>query len=45
MLSQYMGHMKIAYRKGSENDSDALNKREDLEDLMEESILDNPFSG
>jgi hypothetical protein len=29
-------------RKGSENDSDALCKREDLTELTEESIIDNP---
>ena len=34
--------MKIVYRKGSENDSDALSRREDLADLTEESIIDNP---
>jgi hypothetical protein len=37
-----MGYMKIVYRKGSENDSDALSRREDLADLTEESIIDNP---
>jgi hypothetical protein len=31
------------YRKRSDNDSDALSKREDLEDLTEEIILDNPI--
>ena len=36
------GYMKIIYRKGSDNDSDALSRREDLEDLTEEFILDNP---
>ena len=35
--------MKIVYRKGSENDSDALSRREDLEDLTEENINDNPI--
>jgi hypothetical protein len=34
--------MKIVYRKGSGNDSDALSRREDLADLAEESIIDNP---
>jgi hypothetical protein len=38
-----MGYMKIVYRKASDNDSDALSKRADLEDLTEESILDNPI--
>jgi hypothetical protein len=38
-----MGYMKIVYRKGSENDSDALGRREDLADLTEESIIDNPI--
>ena len=38
VLSQYMGYMKIVYRKGSENDSDALSRREDIADLTEESI-------
>ena len=42
VLSQYMGYMKIVYRKGSENDSDALSRREELADLTEESIIDNP---
>ena len=42
VLSQYMGYMKIVYRKGSENDSDALSRREDLADLTEDSIIDNP---
>ena len=42
VLSQYMGHMTIFYRKGEENDSDALSIREDLADLTEESIVDNP---
>jgi hypothetical protein len=37
-----MGYMKFVYRKGSENDSDALSKREDLADLTEESIITNP---
>jgi hypothetical protein len=37
-----MGYMKIVYRKGSENDSDALSRREDLADLTEERIIDNP---
>ena len=41
-LSQYMGYMQIVYRKGSENDSDALSRREDLADLTEESVIDNP---
>ena len=43
VLSQYMGYMKIVYRKGSENDSDALNRREDLADVTDESIIDNPI--
>ena len=43
VLSQYMGYMKIIYRKGSENDFDALSRREDLEDVAEESIIDNPI--
>jgi hypothetical protein len=34
-----MGYMKIVYRKGSENDFDALNRREDLADSTEESII------
>ena len=34
--------MKVVYRKGSEDDSDALSRREDLADLTEESIIDNP---
>jgi hypothetical protein len=34
--------MKIVYRKGSENDSDALSRREDLAKLTKESIIDNP---
>jgi hypothetical protein len=42
-LSQYTGYMKIVYRKGSENDSYALSRREDLADLTEESIIDNPI--
>ncbi len=42
VLSQYMGYMKIVYRKVSENDSDALRRREDLAKLTEESIIDNP---
>ena len=41
VLSQYMGYMKIAYRKESENDSDALNRRVDLADLTEESVINN----
>jgi hypothetical protein len=36
-----MGYMKIACRKGLENDSDALSRREDLAELTEESIIDN----
>jgi hypothetical protein len=43
VLSQYMGYMKIVYRKGSENDFDALSRREDLENLTEESIISNPI--
>jgi hypothetical protein len=42
MLSQYMEYMKIVYRKGSKNDSDALSRREDLAKLTEESIIGNP---
>ena len=42
-LSEHMGYMKIIYRKGSDNDSDALRRRENLEDLTEEFILDNPI--
>jgi hypothetical protein len=38
-----MGYVKIVYRKGSENDSDALCRHEDLEDLTEESIIHNPI--
>ncbi len=38
-----MGYMKIVYRKGSENDSDALSRREDLSESTEESIIDNPI--
>ena len=34
--------MKIVYRKGSENDSDALSRRKDLAELTEESIIKNP---
>ena len=41
VLSQYMGYMKIVYRKGSENDSDALSRREDLAESSEESIIDS----
>jgi hypothetical protein len=37
-----MGYMKIVYRKGSENDYDTLSKREDISELTEESIIDNP---
>ena len=43
VLSQYMGYMKIVYRKGSENDFDALSRREDIAELTEESIIDNPI--
>ena len=35
--------MKIVHRKGSENDSDAHSRREDLANLIEESIIDNPI--
>jgi hypothetical protein len=35
--------MKIFYRKGSKNDSDALSRREYLAELTEESIIDNPI--
>jgi hypothetical protein len=40
-----MGYMKIVYRKGSENDSNALSRREDYEDLTKESIriIDKPI--
>jgi hypothetical protein len=38
-----MGYVKFVYRKGSENDSDALNKWKDPADLTEESIIDNPI--
>jgi hypothetical protein len=38
-----MGYMKIVYRKGSENDFDALSRREDIAELTEESIIDNPI--
>ena len=37
------GIYEIVYRKGSEIDSDALGRREDLADLTEESIIDNPI--
>jgi hypothetical protein len=37
-----MGYMKNVYRKGSENDFVALSRREDLADLTEENIIDNP---
>jgi len=30
------------YRKGSDNDSDALSIREDLANFTEENIIDNP---
>jgi hypothetical protein len=30
------------HRKGSENDSDALSIREDLDDLTEDNIINNP---
>jgi hypothetical protein len=36
-----MGYIKMVYRKGSENDSDALRRRKDLAALTEESIVDN----
>ena len=38
-----MGYMKIVYRKGSKNDSDALSRRKDIAELTEESIIDNPI--
>jgi hypothetical protein len=38
-----MGYMKVVNIKGSENDSYALSRREDLADLAEESIIDNPI--
>ena len=34
--------MTITYRKGEENDSDALSRRSDLMELTEESIENNP---
>jgi hypothetical protein len=43
VLYQYMGYMKIVYRKASENDSNVLNRREDLADLTKEYIIDNPI--
>ena len=45
VLTKYMGYMKIVYRKGSENDSTALSRREDYEDLTKESIriIDKPI--
>ena len=43
VLSQYMGYMQIVYRKGSENDFVALSRREDIADLTEASIVDNPI--
>ena len=41
-LSEYMGYMKIIYRKGEENDADPLSRRPDLEELTEEFIGNNP---
>jgi hypothetical protein len=38
-----MGYMNIVDRKGSKNKSDALSRREDLAELTEESIIDNPI--
>ncbi len=38
----YEVYVKIVYRKGSENYFDALIRREDLADLTEESIINNP---
>jgi hypothetical protein len=35
VMSQYMGYIKIVYRKGSGKDFDALNRQEDLADLTE----------
>jgi hypothetical protein len=35
--------MKIVYRKGSKNDSVVVSRREDLAELTEESIIDNPI--
>jgi hypothetical protein len=37
-----MGYVKMFYRKGSDNDSDALSIREDLANFTEENIIDNP---
>ena len=37
-----MGYMKIVYRKGSKNKSNALRRREGLANLTEESIINNP---
>jgi hypothetical protein len=42
-VSIYGIYMKIVYRKGSENDYDALSRIEDLADLTEGSIIDNPI--
>ena len=48
VLFQYgnmkIGYMKIVYMKGSENDSDALSRREDLADLTEERLSIITFS-
>ena len=41
-ISQYLGYLKIVYRKGEENDSDALSRREDLQELTEEHISKHP---
>jgi hypothetical protein len=38
-----MGYMKIVYRKGSDNDFDALSRREDLEDQRKKAFLTTPF--
>ena len=41
-ISQYLGYLTIVYRKGEDNDSDALSRREDLMDLTEEHIEKHP---
>ena len=42
VLSQCMGCVKVVYRKGADNDSDTLSRREYLADLTEEIIVDKP---
>ncbi len=43
VLSQYTEYTIIVYRKRPKTDSDALiSRREELENLTEESIIDNP---